>query len=270
MESVVSCKEIHSKFAAWDDEEWRRHIFASNDPYRIVEIVREIFSQPFDSRPIRVLDVGIGYGYVTKPILDHFGEHVEVSAIEHPSVERVQSGPFHSYLAENEVTVYRQNLETGIDIDDSFDVIVVGEVIEHLSPVVFRQVLGELRSICDGYLLITTPNILNVTNRRRLLFGSDILDAPVIGDDENSYNHIYLYSMNTLVEVLEEQGYGIERQRYLSAWPEKFRRAKLERNLAKIVYNLFEGQIQRAFPRTRKRLLVLASVDKADVADTDR
>lgn len=93
------------------------------------------------------------------------------------------------------VELYLQDLEKRVDIDEKFDVIVLSEVIENLSPTVTASVLNNLHSICDGYVIITTPNIHYLRYRLELLFGKDVFDTPIIDEDVGHYEHIYLFSM---------------------------------------------------------------------------
>lgn len=258
--SLISCKKLNHKFSDAPDSEWKTQLFASNDPYRIPKIIDQIISQDYQSLPINFLDVGFGYGYVTKPIIDHLSDQVDVSVLEHPDLDRVHSPVFKNTFEENDITLYQQDLDKEINIEDSFDVIVVGEVAEHLSPTTFNSVVRDLHSICSGNLILTTPNLLSVTNRRKFLFGQDIFEAPVLDEDDASHDHIYMYSMNILSQVLSANGFDIEHKEYLSGWPHKTRRAVYERNAAKFAYNLVETLIQHVLPTYRQRILLRATV----------
>lgn len=257
--SVISCKKFNRKFSDVPDSEWKTHLFASNDPYRIPKIINQIISYNYKSLPIKLLDIGFGYGYVTKPIIDHLGDQVDVSVLEHPELDRVHSPVFQNTFEKNNITLYQQDLDSGINIEDSFDVIVLGEVAEHLSPTTFNSIIDDLHSICSGCLIITTPNLLSVTNRRKFLFGQDIFDSPVIDEDDASHDHIYMYSMNMLSHMLCTNGFNVEYKEYLSGWPHKTRRAVYEKDIIKIAYNFIESMVQYLLPTYRQRILIRAS-----------
>ena len=72
-------------------------------------------------------------------------------------------------------TIINLNTPQGVQLDDNYDLIVLCEVIEHLSrwPVSVLQNLYKYLQP-GGTLLITTPNLLRLSNRIRLLTGKKL------------------------------------------------------------------------------------------------
>ncbi len=75
---------------------------------------------------------------------------------------------------EREITVRVHDANTNLPFqDNSFDVVIAGEVIEHL----FEDLdfLHECHRVLDknGILLLTTPNLMSLKNRILMLFGFD-------------------------------------------------------------------------------------------------
>ena len=90
--------------------------------------------------------------------------------------------------------------------DGYFDVIIAGEVIEHLVDT-DRFVRDLFRCLkVGGYLLITTPNLVSLENRLRILFGF----YPIWVDYklENS-GHVRAYTPRTLKKHLHSIGFEI-------------------------------------------------------------
>jgi SAM-dependent methyltransferase len=88
--------------------------------------------------------------------------------------------------------------------DNSFDIVLASHLIEHLNdPFSF---LNEVHRILkeNGYVFITTPNISGFQAR---LFGGRWRSA--------IFDHLYLFSVNTLKKMLKNTGFRVER---FSTW----------------------------------------------------
>ena len=145
----------------------------------------------------RVLDVGCSSGYLARPLVERgctvVGLEVDPEAAEGARAvcEEVLVG---------DVETMELPFEPG-----SFDVVLCGDLIEHLrDPGAFLvRVRPFLRP--GGRLVLTTPNVANWANRLGLLFGRwrykdrGILDR----------THTHLFTRATLVETLEAAGYRV-------------------------------------------------------------
>jgi SAM-dependent methyltransferase len=97
-----------------------------------------------------------------------------------------------------------ETLELPFDLE-SFDVVLCGDVLEHLRDPerMLRRVRPLLRP--DGRLVLTTPNVANWAIRLGLLFGRwrytdrGILDR----------THVHLFTLRTLHETLTRAGFRI-------------------------------------------------------------
>jgi 2-polyprenyl-3-methyl-5-hydroxy-6-metoxy-1,4-benzoquinol methylase len=90
--------------------------------------------------------------------------------------------------------------------DEFFDVVVAGEIIEHIYGTDFF--LEEIFRVMKpgGKLLISTPNVASLGRRLLLLFGAN----PIIElspDEENSVGHIRYFTRKTLEKILEKHGF---------------------------------------------------------------
>ena len=88
---------------------------------------------------------------------------------------------------------------------EPFDVIVAGDVVEHLPRP--EVLLGSLRGLLkpDGVLLLSLPNVANVTVRLGLLFGCFQYAPRGILDR----THLRFFSRATGRALLEENGYRV-------------------------------------------------------------
>ena len=104
--------------------------------------------------------------------------------------------------------------------DNSFDVVIFSEVIEHLRISPIRALL-EINRILkpEGLLLITTPNVARLSNILRLFIGKNIVE--MFPDDDSELNHvtdrmthIREYTMDELKMLSRRTGYKIIEAKY--------------------------------------------------------
>lgn len=147
----------------------------------------------------KVLDVGCGFGYLTKIILNN---NNDVSAIE-TSDEAIK------YIKSLGIKVYDYdlNLDWAEKIKDKFDVVVNTEVIEHVFDT--DKLLNNIYKVLKkgGYLIISTPNVASLGRRLMLLFGvNPILEYTSRKKDAG---HIRYFTHKNLSELLKEHGFEI-------------------------------------------------------------
>lgn len=99
--------------------------------------------------------------------------------------------------------------------DQRFDVIIFGEVIEHLyqSPEVSLRFLRSLLKP-GGRLILQTPNAAALVKRLALLVGRHPFD-PLRTDPDNP-GHVREYTGHELIAALETSGFAVERHVYAS------------------------------------------------------
>ncbi len=103
--------------------------------------------------------------------------------------------------------------------DDSFDLIVCSEVIEHLpiNPAqIFSQIFKLLRK--DGVLILTTPNAVSYYHRRDMLFGKNPFQIPPAGPDTTGSWHAREYTLRELEDFSKSAGFKIIEARYPWYW----------------------------------------------------
>ena len=149
-------------------------------------------------RERRVLDVGCSSGYLARPLAERrntiVGLELDPEAAREAEVfcERVLVG----------------DVETmALPFDPaSFDVVLCGDVVEHLRDPV--ATLARLRPLLrpGGTLVLSTPNVANWAIRLSLLAGRwrytdrGILDR----------SHTHLFTRRTLAETIAQAGYDVE------------------------------------------------------------
>ena len=102
------------------------------------------------------------------------------------------------------------NLEKKLPFKDRyFDLVFMGEIIEHLIDTTFflREAHRVLKK--GGRLILTTPNLASLENRLRLLIGMQPLWVDFKMEDMSG--HIRAYTWGELKKQLEESGFKIEK-----------------------------------------------------------
>ena len=147
----------------------------------------------------RVLDVGCSSGYLARPLAERGNTIVGLEL--DPEAARAAE-EFCELVLVGDVETMDLPLEPG-----SFDVVLGGDVIEHLRDP--AATLARLRPYLrpGGRVVLSTPNVANWAIRLSLLSGRwrytdrGILDR----------SHTHLFTKATLAETLERAGYRVER-----------------------------------------------------------
>jgi len=148
-------------------------------------------------RPECILDVGCSSGYLARFLVER---GVRVIGIELDATSAVEAEAVCGEVVVGDVETMELPFAQA-----SFDVVLCGDLVEHLRDP--RAALARLRPLLrpDGRLVLTTPNVANWAMRLSLLGGRwrytdrGILDR----------THVHLFTRKTLVETLDAAGYRI-------------------------------------------------------------
>lgn len=101
-------------------------------------------------------------------------------------------------------------------LDDHFDLVLAGEIIEHLTYDPMHMLLEARRVLVDGgYLLITTPNVGSITSVAKTLDGHDnpqiffLYKRPTPGE-EPEIGHVREYTVHELGEAVKAAGFEVQ------------------------------------------------------------
>ena len=145
----------------------------------------------------RVLDVGCSSGYLARPLV---ARGCTVVGLELDPTAAVEAREVCDEVLVGDVETMELPFEPG-----SFDVVLCGDLVEHLrDPEAF---LARMRPLlrADGRLVLTTPNVANWAMRLGLLAGRWRYTERGILDR----THTHLFTRSTLVETLERAGYRV-------------------------------------------------------------
>jgi len=145
----------------------------------------------------RVLDVGCSSGYLARPLV---ARGCTVVGIEQDEDAAEQAGEVCAEVLVGDAETLELPFEPA-----SFDVVLCGDLLEHLrDPGAF---LARVRPFVrpGGRLVLTTPNVANWSMRLSLLGGRWRYTERGILDR----THVHLFTRKTLVETVEGAGFRI-------------------------------------------------------------
>ncbi|MEW5877454.1 MAG: methyltransferase domain-containing protein [Acidobacteriota bacterium] len=148
--------------------------------------------------PLRVLDVGTWNGFLGRELAS---QGHELFGIEKDPIQAQHAAVFYRELLV-------ADLETLPPLPGApFDVILCGDVLEHLREplVVLKHLVSSLRP--EGKLLITVPNVAFVGCRVSLLFGVfEYRDRGIL-----DRTHLRFFTKASLLRLLREAGLKVQR-----------------------------------------------------------
>lgn len=181
---------------------------------RHVSRYRKILKCLPDRASLRVLDVGVGHGFLAAALkkaghkvsgLDFFYQD------EAKRVCRQFRIPLLLLNVESHELPFKKK---------TFDAVVLAEVIEHLNsdPLIPLVKIRELLKD-DGILVLTTPNALSAVNRIKRLLGHgkqlNYSKALVVRENVYLYGHHRLFTMDELDALLTKAGYKVCRKNFI-------------------------------------------------------
>lgn len=151
-----------------------------------------------------VLDVGCNKGYLK--LLSKGNDFYGIDYDENDLKQALSQGYKEVYRVD--LNAYRE-----FSCAHQFDVIVFGDVLEHL--LFPQEVLSFFldRFLKDGgKVIISLPNVANIVVRMRLLFGQfDYTESGIL-----DRTHLHLYTKKTAREFIEHSGLVVTKEKYSS------------------------------------------------------
>jgi|GEM_PF-4392095 len=201
-------------------------------PHQVTSDSREylaVFSQDYEryhklmqflpklSIDSKVLEVGTGIGYLAVMLKRIF--NYDVTTIDHPSRESFKNQIFIERFKNEGINIKPADLLNDLQMkNESFDMVIFSEVLEHLSPTpdvikkVFDNITGLIKK--KGYIVITTPNVATIDSRWRGLRGVSVQPFPIQGMSDSTYEHVRIYSLNEIKKILSRYNYSCKKVGY--------------------------------------------------------
>lgn len=172
----------------------------TNHYYRIARIL------PGMRMPEKILEIGIGYGVLALLLRKVY--HCSVFATEHPSRKYLRSVDFTGLMNKEGIQIVEHDLYDPIPFaDETFDIVLFCDVMEHLPPDLLACCFAEIKRITKdgGSLILSTPNLARLPNRLRFLKGYGINPPPLPVQVGETFDHIREYTLDEIEDFLRGQ-----------------------------------------------------------------
>jgi len=214
----------------------------------------------------RVLDFGYLHGLIPE-FLHRFFPKAQFTVFDHPESPNFQNQDYlqlintRSYLKLEPCDIAHLDKHEG-----KFDLIVLGEIIEHLDPTVVAKAVESLQKKITGRgrLLITTPNGAGIKNLFFTLIGRDT-EHPVIPNATMNYGHIHLWPPQQLEKTFQHYGWKNDKT-YFTHGFERFAFCESNRHWGSLRHQILTKTLYFAaqkFPRWRGFTVSIWSSAKA-------
>ena len=152
------------------------------------------------------LDIGVGTAWFSIILHELYGCKV-VEAIGLSADEKFVKNTDYISYARCDITKGKLPYP-----DDSFDLILFMEVLEHLTCThppysIFDEIYRIMND--QAYLIFSTPNFCSIANRISMLFGSNPAYWPKLEGKREPVHHIREYTKKELVAILKECNFKI-------------------------------------------------------------
>jgi len=191
------------KNSFYEREEVVESLVSSERSEVAFNVIRNIIMKRFSlKRELRFLEIGCGTGEFLERV-SNLGEQLKVWGVDisELAINKVKKRGVSGFVLD----VSRQKLPFP---DDFFDMIYMGDVVEHLVDPDF-MILEVKRTLRDGgYLILTTPNLASWYNRILLTLGfqpifSEVSTKKIFGrPGEKVVGHLRLFTLRSLKEFL--------------------------------------------------------------------
>jgi 2-polyprenyl-3-methyl-5-hydroxy-6-metoxy-1,4-benzoquinol methylase len=152
-----------------------------------------------------VLEVGCASGYFTRALLDNGAEAVDCIEVNPADAEQARPACRELIVGSVESETVLEQFE-----NDSYDVIVCGDVLEHLRDPdsILQRLAPKLRR--GGQFVISIPNVAHHSVRFGLLLGRFEYEDLGLLDR----THLRFFTHKSLREMIERAGLVLEREEY--------------------------------------------------------
>jgi Methyltransferase domain len=254
--------------------EYEARLWAKANSLRHAHTVAAIqaFSEGRKGSRIRILNAsGLSAGHQDFAIAGYLrGAGVDFTwdVFESPSSKYLAHPVFMQFSRELGIDIHLSDFskETALygKEEDCYDIVLFTEIAEHLDHSVFLDALEAMQRKLKGggQLMLTTPNLMSLTNRIRLLAGNG--DGPYWGDgalnrQAGLYGHIVLYDMRRLSRLLKDAGFVVQH-----AYTFNYGNGPAEKSpVRRLAYRLVEA-ISRLIPNSGSTLMLIAGKGAPD------
>lgn len=216
------CYKVEKKIVSYPDDK-SCQIWARANALRHAHTVEaiETYAKETGKKSLSILNAsGLACGHQDFSIAHELSQRYNVkwTVFESPNSPYLGNKTLEKYLTDLKIDLVLSNFKDSKSLygKGHYDVIIFTEIAEHLDHTTFLKSLTAIRRRLkdDGILILTTPNVANLTNRIKLLFGDG--DFTYWGEglgnlEAGLWGHIVYYDLSRLKRLLLDAGLQTER-----------------------------------------------------------
>ncbi|MCK4454168.1 hypothetical protein KAU51_02380 [Candidatus Parcubacteria bacterium] len=247
-------------------------LWARANAVRHAHTIRAILNYAYQNnkKTVKILNAsGLGCGHQDFSIVSFLRNNTNIKpdwvAFDSPNSGFLTRDLFRKYIKDLKIKLefsdFSKTDRPYGEGEDLYDIVIFTEIAEHLDHSTLLNLFAEIRNKIkkDGILIITTPNLVDVKNRIRILFGNG--DGPYWGDTPQTtknrkgfYGHIVNYDINRLKRLMHDIGYKIN-----NAYTFTYGYGPSEKFLTKrLMYRIIDF-LSFFLKNSRKTLLIIAT-----------
>lgn len=178
--------------------------------------VRNVIEENFPAQPpfsIKIIDIGCGNGSQLSIPLAHAGFNVTGIDPDEPSIA-------HAVSLSGKARFVCASIQ---DVTETFDVVILSEVLEHVMDPAGLLKAAVQRLVADGVVIVTTPNgygefemdswLFRTLAMQRLVDKLAANKSPALGaTDNDASGHVQFFTRRRLYRIFEECGLSVRRE----------------------------------------------------------
>ena len=160
---------------------------------KIINYIKSISNK---NKKLKILDVGCSKGFIAKELKD---ENIEFYGIEYNKQDAKQAKRYYK-----EIKVLDLDKEKPAYQKESFDIIIMADIIEHLKDQnIVKYFTKFLKK--QGLMILSTANVANIYIRLKLLFGNFDYEKRGIMDN----THVRFFTLKTFRQLAKQSNLKI-------------------------------------------------------------
>ena len=219
-----TCFDVEKNITGLSEK--KASLWAKANSIRHAHTLRAIISHSLknNKNEVNILNAsGLHCGHQDFSIVEYLRNNamkIEWTVFESPNNEYLENKFFQDYLDRLSINLELDDFSNSSELygreNEVFDIVLFTEIAEHLDHTTLLRALENIRRKLkrDGVLIVTTPNLVSLTNRIRIILGNG--DGPYWGDgklncQKGLYGHVVVYDLTRLKRLLLDIGFRVEK-----------------------------------------------------------
>lgn len=266
-----TCYRVDRDISGWPEKNATQYAIANS--VRHAHTIKAImdYATQCEKKSLRILNAsGLSCGHgdfsIVKFLKEQAGVNIQWTVFESPNNRFLENEIFRNYIKTLEIDLELSDFSQAKHLfgneREAFDIVLFAEIAEHLDYSVFLKALATIRDRLknDGMLILTTPNLLDVSKRIKFVLGhTNFYEGDGRENMEHGvFGHVILYDINRLRRILPDAGFNIVKSYSFNHWASSFK----QRPVKFIISRIFD-LLLAPFKNSQFTILIVANKSKS-------